>query len=241
MKTIAIASQKGGVGKTTTALELYDCLKVAGKSCLFIDLDQQCNATSTLANFPDNCNTIYDVLKKNCVAKQALQGDIIPGNPLLASIEYELSSVIGGALRLKQALAGLDYDYCIIDTPPNLGIYLISALIAATDVIIPVKADVFSIEGLSNILTTVNEVKENFNQSLNIMGILLTNYDQRRELDRKIWNTLHYTKIDYPVFNTKVRVCQDITKSWNSKQLLSEYNPKCKAYEDYSKLVKEII
>lgn len=243
MKTITIASQKGGVGKTTTALELFDCLTQAGFKTLFIDLDQQCNSTNTLAPVEEGSSTIYDVLKKTCSIQSAIVNDIVPGSPALSAIEYELAMAIDGSQRLRNLLAPLasDYDYCIIDTPPNLGIFLLSALIAANSVVIPVRADKYSIEGLRNVIETVLAVRDNFNPNIEIAGVLLTTYDQRNELDRNLWLKLRTEDLGVPVFKTAIRTCQKVKTAQNNGKLLSEIFPDATAYADYLKITTAIV
>lgn len=245
MITITVASQKGGVGKTTTALEVFDCLTKAGFNTLFIDLDQQCNSTHTLDIEVEEgtTKTIYEVLKKTCFLTETIQHGIVPGSPLLSSIEFELAMAIDGSQRLRNLLTNVDdiYDYCIIDTPPNLGIYLLSALVAANKVIIPVRADKYSIEGLKNIIETVVAVQENFNPSLEIAGVLLTTYDQRNELDRNLWLKLRTEDLGVPVFKTPIRTCQKVKTAQNNCKLLSDIFPAATAFEDYLKITTAIV
>lgn len=245
MITITVASQKGGVGKTTTALEIFDCLTKAGFNTLFIDLDQQCNSTHTLDIEVEEgtTKTIYEVLKKTCFLTETIQHGIVPGSPLLSSIEFELAMAIDGSQRLRNLLTNVDdiYDYCIIDTPPNLGIYLLSALVAANKVIIPVRADKYSIEGLKNIIETVVAVQENFNPSLEIAGVLLTTYDQRNELDRNLWLKLRTEDLGVPVFKTPIRTCQKVKTAQNNCKLLSDIFPSATAFEDYLKITTAIV
>lgn len=245
MQVITIASQKGGVGKTTTALEIYDCLLQAGFKTLFIDLDQQCNSTHTLNIKVEegSTKTIYDVLKKTCHVSESIQHDIIPGSPMLSSIEFELAMAIDGSQRLRNILNNLDdiYDYCIIDTPPNLGIFLLSALVAANKVVIPVRADKYSIEGLQNIIETVLAVRDNFNPNIKVSGILLTTYDQRNELDRNLWFKLRTEDLGVPVFKIPIRTCQKVKTAQNNGKLLSDIFPNATAYEDYIRVTTAIV
>lgn len=244
MKVIAIASQKGGVGKTTTALEIFDCLTQAGFKTLFVDLDQQCNSTHTLGiEVGEGSATIYDVLKKTRHLSEAITDNIVPGSPNLSSIEYELALAIDGSQRLRNILKNVDdtYEYCIIDTPPNLGIFLLSALVAADKVVIPVRADKYSIEGLSNVIDTVEAVRENFNPILQVAGVLLTTYDQRNELDRKLWIKLRTCDIGVPVFATPIRTCQKVKTAQDRCKLLSEAYPSATAYTDYIRITTELV
>lgn len=244
MKVITIASQKGGVGKTTTALEIFDCLTQAGFKTLFIDLDQQCNSTHTLdVTVGEGSATIYDVLKKTRFLSESIVNDVVPGSPNLSSIEYELAMAIDGSQRLRNILKNVDdiYEYCIIDTPPNLGIFLLSALVAADKVVIPVRADKYSIEGLRNIIETVIAVRENFNPTLCISGVLLTTFDQRNELDRNLWFKLRTGDIGVPVFKTPIRTCQKIKTAQNNCKLLSAIYPNATAYADYIRVTTDLV
>ena len=147
---IAIANQKGGVGKSTTAINIADVLRLDGNKVLFLDLDPQRNSTTTYGAKIDGENTIVDVLKKDCTAAEAIQhlplGDIIAGDPLLAQEKTYFDSKLAKELLLKKALKDVedDYDYVVMDTPPDLGIYMVNALAAADGCVIPMKADKYS-------------------------------------------------------------------------------------------------
>lgn len=251
MKTIAIANQKGGVGKTTTALNVADALMHSGFSVLFIDVDPQTNSTSSYKAQIEDTYTVYDVFKKECSVDEAVQhtdfGDIIAGDPELSSIELTLQSSLGGYNILRNALSKSkgNYDYCIIDTPPNLGIYMLNALIASDYVLIPVRAEKYAIDGLTKLIQTINDVKgePNANPDLQIAGVLLTSFDKRNGLDNKIWNELKTIESDgvFHVFPTPIRVCQDVKNAQDALQSLYEVYPNCNAAYDYAILTKELI
>ena len=249
MQTIAIANQKGGVGKTTTALCLADTLKHIGYNVLYIDVDPQGNSTSHYQAVTENEYTIYDIFNKECTAQQAIQhtdiGDIIPGDGLISEIETKVITSLGGHNILKNSLNKIsdEYDFCIIDTPPNLGVYMLNALIAADTVIIPVKAEKYAIDGLQKLLDTINDVLAEANPSLSIAGVLLTAYDRRNELDRKLWNTLPEVgeSIGMRVFKTPVRICQDIKKSQDRMVSLIDEYPNTNGAVDYIKVTKELL
>ena len=166
---IAIANQKGGVGKSTTAINIADVLRLDGNKVLFLDLDPQRNSTTTYGAKIDGENTIVDVLKKDCTAAEAIQhlplGDIIAGDPLLAQEKTYFDSKLAKELLLKKALKDVedDYDYVVMDTPPDLGIYMVNALAAADGCVIPMKADKYSADGLTGFIGTINDITDALN------------------------------------------------------------------------------
>lgn len=249
MKTIAIANQKGGVGKTTTALNIADALMHSGYSVLFIDVDPQTNSTSSYKAIIEDTYTVFDLFQKECTVDEAIQhtdfGDIIAGDSELSGIELQLQSSLGGFNILKNALkkAESQYDFCIIDTPPNLGIYMLNALIASDLAVIPVKAEKYAIDGLTKLLQTINDVKMEANPDLEIAGILLTTFDKRNELDNKIWKELKEIEKEgaFKVFANPIRICQDVKKAQDALQSLYEVYPNCNAAYDYALVTKELI
>ena len=249
MRTIAIANQKGGIGKTTTAINIADCLTHMGKKVLFIDLDPQCNSTGTFKAEIEGCATICDVFGGDVEPKEAIQhtqmGDIIAGDPLMANDEARYQSTMGGYNKAKNICKKVakEYDYCIIDTPPNLGIYMINALNAANSVIIPIQADNYAIEGLTNVLKTIEDVKDNANADLKIEGVLLTKYDARMNLDKETKAQLPTIckSIGLPLFKISIRTDQTIKDAQAAKVSLFDVAPKCKGAEDYKALVEKLI
>ncbi len=217
---IAIANQKGGVGKTTTAVNLADALTHFGHKVLFIDLDPQHNSTSTYGALIDGENTIVDVLKKDCTAKEAVQktplGDIIAGDGLLAQEENYFNNQKARERILKSQLKTVDdeYDYIIMDTPPNLGIFMTNALTAADGCVIPIKAEQYAIDGLGLLIDTINEIIELLNEKLKIYGVLMTAYDSRNSLDVGIKEALPEVGKDkgFTAFKTPIRISQDVKK-----------------------------
>jgi chromosome partitioning protein len=194
-RIICIANQKGGVGKTTTTVNLAASLGAAEKRTLIVDMDPQGNAGSGVGVDKGRLRaTVYDVLINGMdpaaiVARTGLPHlDIIPSNSELAGAELELVSVIGRELKLKEALAGLtaSYDYIIVDCPPSLGLLTLNAMTAADAVLIPLQCEFYAMEGLSHILNTIRLIQKGLNPSLKIEGILLTMFDARNNLSRQV-------------------------------------------------------
>ncbi len=195
-KIYAIANQKGGVGKTTSVINISAFLAASGRRTLVVDIDPQGNATSGLGYSKNEVEyTTYDVLlqemavEKACIHDDASRLDILPANPGLAGAEVELVNVIGREYRLKQALEKVDgrYEYILIDCPPSLGLLTLNALTAASDgILIPVQCEYLALEGLSQLTDTIKLVQQYLNPSLAIRGLMMTMYDGRTNLSRQV-------------------------------------------------------
>ncbi len=194
-RVIAIANQKGGVGKTTTTVNLAASLAKAGKKVLLIDIDPQGNSTSGLGVDKRRCEkTVYDCLineekmENVSIPTEYENLDICPSNLDLSGAEIELISVIGRETRLKESLATAreEYDYILIDSPPSLGLITVNTLTAADSIIIPIQCEFYALEGVSQLVETVKRIKKALNPSLFIQGIVMTMYDARTNLSMQV-------------------------------------------------------
>ena len=246
-KALAIINQKGGVGKSTTALAIGAGLSLKGYSVLFIDLDAQGNLSYTLGADTKGYNAM-GVLERPETAKEEIQhtpqGDIIASSPKLAGADKLLEET-GKEYRLKEALESLQgaYDYIIVDTPPALGILTINALTACTGAIIPAQADIYSLQGIAQLNSTIETVKKYCNPSLSIMGIVLTRFNGRSIIRREVAEMLERTaeQLHTKLYTSKIRECTALVEAQATKQNIYSYAPRSNATADYKALVDEII
>lgn len=250
MQILAFVNQKGGVAKTTSALNIGAALAIEGKKVLLIDLDPQ-GSLSKCAGFRniDDDATIYEVIKGDVDINQAIktkQGvasyDVVPTDIRFSGAEIELISVPGRDTLLKEALEGLktEYDYILIDCSPSLNILTLMALTAATSVIIPVAAQYMPLDGMAQLLPTVELVKKRLNKGLKVGGVIVTMYDSRRSLDKEIIGAVK-KKFPAETFKTVVRNNSKLAEAPTFGKDIYEYAPKSSGAEAYSAIAKEII
>jgi chromosome partitioning protein len=198
-KILGVVNQKGGVGKTTTAINLSACLALEGLKILLVDCDPQANASSGLGfQRDDNRRSVYDVLMGECPAEQVILPTeidllwMLPGSKNLTGANIELAAASDRALRLRRALEPLqgEYDLIILDCPPALDLLTLNVLSAAETLIVPMQAEYFALEGISELISTLERVRASFNPGLTIEGVLLTMYDDRTNLAQQVTDTL---------------------------------------------------
>lgn len=247
MKTIATVCQKGGVGKTTTAINLGAGLARKGNRVLFVDLDAQGNLTDTLGGKSSNL-TSYEVLTQTASAKDAIQtirvGDLIPAGPKLSWADTEVTSP-NRESRLRNALEAVqgNYDYVIVDTPPALGILTVNALTSATQVLVTVQADAYSLRSIGQLSLTIDAIRQHCNPTLAIGGILLTRHNSRSILSRDMVEMIEQTAavLHTKVFATKIREAIAIKESQARQQDIFSYAPKSGAAADYQEFINEYL
>ncbi|MEG2609124.1 MAG: ParA family protein [Bacilli bacterium] len=250
MKIISIFNQKGGVGKTITSVNLATCLALEGKKVLLVDLDAQSNSTKNFDRYNPNTLSVYDLLIDESVDiidtiqdTEVENLDIIPSNIKLITAENQIlnDTMRSRENRLKNALRGIesDYDFCIIDCPPTLGILIINALTASNDVISPIKVDKFALDGFQNLMDTIESVKREFNSDLNFMGVLIT-MDRATRVNKEVKGYLKENLGDM-MFKTTIRDNTAVTQSTFEYMPVVIYSNKSNASKDYFEFTKEVI
>lgn len=246
---IALANQKGGVGKTTTSVNLGACLADEGKKVLLIDLDPQGNATSGLGIDKKKIQqSVYDVLindvpLKEVILKSSHPGlDIAPTTIELSGAEVELTSVMARETRLKDGFEDVkdQYDFILIDCPPSLGLLTINAFTAADSILIPVQSEYYALEGLSQLMNTIQLVRKHFNKSLKIEGVLLTMFDKRTNLGQEV-NAEVKKFFGSQVYNTVIPRNVRLSEAPSHGQAIVDYDKRSTGAQVYKRLAKEVL
>ena len=247
-KIISIANQKGGVGKTTTAVNLATIIAKKGKKVMLIDCDPQGNATSGLGIEKNNEYSLYDVLINEVDIKQALVDTVVktlklcPANMNLAGAEVELVSMMSREHRLKEKLDEIkdEFDFVFIDCPPSLGLVTLNAFTASDSVLIPVQCEYYALEGLGQLINTINLVKKHLNKELSIEGAVLTMYDMRTNLSNQVVKEVKRYFGD-KVYKTVIPRNIKLSEAPSFGMPISVYDPNSKGARCYERLAREVI
>lgn len=247
-KVVAIANQKGGVGKTTTSVNLSSILARKGKKVLLIDTDPQGNATSGLGIDKELESSVYDVIVNEVPIEKTLKNThhknlkICPSTINLAGAEVELVSMISREQRLKEKIDEIkdQFDYIIIDCPPSLGLITLNTFTAADSVLIPIQCEFYALEGLGQLMNTINLVKKHLNKELKIEGALLTMYDMRTNLSNQVVQEVS-KYFGNNVYKTVIPRNVKLSEAPSYGMSITEYDARSKGAKAYEKLVKEFL
>jgi len=248
-KIISVANQKGGVGKTTTAINLSAALAEKGKKVLVIDIDPQGNTTSGFGvEKNEEEYTIYELLLDDCSIQDAIHRevienvDLIPSNVNLAAAEIELIGVARKEYILRDALDFVreDYDYIMMDCPPSLNLLTVNAMTASDTVLVPIQCEYYALEGLSQLIHTINLVKERLNEELDIEGIVFTMYDSRTNLSQQVVENVK-SHVEQKIYNTIIPRNIRLAEAPSYGQPITQYDGKSAGAEAYRKLAEEVI
>jgi chromosome partitioning protein len=256
---ISVVNQKGGVGKTTTTVNLGAALAELGKKVLLIDIDAQSNLTTHLGlggqEDPSDLNerpvgpewSIYDVLKgtkriQDVLVHRSENLDVVPSSLLLSAADLELGGVVGRELLLKRAVEKIkdQYDIVLIDCPPTLGLLSLNALAAVDKVIVPVQSEYLALHGVRQLLDTIDQVRNVYNQALIVGGVLICLHDSRKRLARAVADTIR-AYFGQLVFTTVIRENVALAEAPAQGQSIFEYMPKSPGAEDYKALAEEVL
>lgn len=248
-RIIAVANQKGGVGKTTTSINLSACLAEKGKKVLVIDTDPQGNTTSGFGVDKNECeNTIYELILGECSIRDCIIRDvvenisIIPTNVNLAAAEIELIGVDKKEFLLRNEVDYIkdEYDYIIIDCPPSLNMLTINAMTTAGSVLVPIQCEYYALEGLSQLIHTINLVRERLNPTLDIEGVVFTMYDIRTNLSAQVVENVK-ANLNHKIFDTLIPRNVRLAEAPSFGMPINKYDSKSAGAESYRKLADEII
>ena len=247
-KVISIANQKGGVGKTTTSVNLSTCLAQKGKKVLLIDIDPQGNATSGLGVDARETKSIYDVIINEVNIKDTVHSTMVkklyvcPANIDLAGAEVELVSMVSRETRLKDAIDEIrdEFDYVIIDCPPSLGLITLNSFTASDSVLIPIQCEYYALEGLGQLINTIKLVQKHLNKNLEIEGVVLTMFDSRTNLSTQVATEVE-KYFGNKVFQTVIPRNKRLSEAPSHGLPITLYDKDSKGAETYKKLAKELL
>lgn len=248
-KVLAVTNQKGGVGKTTTAINLSAALAKLGTRVLLVDIDPQGNATSGLGLSKKEIKTcIYNILIEDTPIRETIMSTrwdnlfVVPATIQLAGAEIELVSLVSREEKLKKALSAVadDYDYVIIDCPPSLGLLTLNAMNAANGVIIPIQCEYYALEGLGQLMNTITLVRKHLNQELTIEGVVLTMYDSRTNLSEQVAEEVRNYFKQY-VYKTVIPRNVRLSEAPSYGQHILEYDPRSRGAELHLSLAREVL